>query len=207
MHALRLLNTVVLCAGVLFGVEMHLSAALASVGANGHWPSHQRELVVVDRTGQKSWQEATRWAVQQWQQAGADVRMSWTTEPGPCEPDGERISVCLSTAAELGDQAIPGVQGLVDPQVDQMQHTEASTIQVCSDCRVDGRRRRVIATHELGHVLGLQHSERKTSVMYHTGGSQSPDPEDLADLRAIYAHTDPPPRCGVFNLRIGGVCL
>lgn len=207
LRQLGVVNMVLLCSGVLFAMELHLTTAAASLSLAGHWPSHQRDLVVVDQTGQKAWQDATKWAVARWRSVGADVTLEWSTGSGPCEPEGGRIPVCLASAFELEERAIPGVQGLVDPKIDLSDHTEETVVLVCSDCRIDAARRRVIATHEIGHALGLQHSARRTSVMFHTGGSPSPDSADAEELRAIYAHSDPPPRCGVLNIRLGGVCI
>ena len=56
---------------------------------------------------------------------------------------------------------------------------------VCSDCEIDQDRMTVIATHELGHALGLAHSPDPDSVMYYLGGSTQPDARDYQVLRLL----------------------
>ena len=205
VRQLSLVNAVLCCAAVVFALELQLESAVAALGETGHWPSGRRDVTVVDRTGSRGWREATRWAVEQWNAAGADVRLVWASGAGPCEPGEAGIGVCLGTQADIGP-GIEGLQGLADPTVERDLHTSAVTVLLCSDCRVDAARRRVIATHELGHALGLEHTERPTSVMYHTGGSATPDAADRQVLRYLYAHVDEGP-CGLLGLRLGPACI
>ena len=204
LRQLSAVNAVLCCAAVVFAFQLRLESAVAALGEAGHWPSSHRRVQLVDRTGSRGWQDATRWAVQQWNGAGAGVQLVWTAGEGPCD-DTPGIGVCLGPQAEIGT-GIEGLQGLADPKVDRHLHTSTVRVLMCSDCGVDAARRRVIATHEIGHALGLEHNDRRTSVMYHTGGSARPDPLDVQSLRDAYAHTDRD-GCGLVGLRIGGLCI
>lgn len=190
---------------------VRLSTAMALVDKPlGHWRSGERTLTVVDRTGDPAWEQASRWAVARWNEAGADVHLRWSSGNGVCVPGGTRIGVCGRSYASLqriGFTDVQGIQGIANPDLETaVEHNQGGVVEVCSDCPIDEVRRQVIATHEIGHTLGLLHTNRRTSVMYHAG-SPRPDAGDYAALRSLYAHDDPPADCGVFNLHLGNLCL
>lgn len=188
---LTLLNAVVLAFALLEALVFHrLDATVASLGQTGHWSSGQRDLVIVDKTGDRRWQQATQWAVARWNEAGAGVRLSWEAGRGPCRPEGVRIAVCLRSSEELRRQGPPRAEGLAKPQLGDNSHIDGATVLVCSDCGLDLSRRRVVATHEVGHTLGLHHSGDLGALMSNQGGSEYPDRRAYATLRAIYAHED-----------------
>ena len=178
-----------------------------------HWSSDERgSLTVVDRTGDRAWNDATRAAVDAWNRAsgGTGLRLTWSKGTGPCEADRTRISICQEPHQSLGDEIHDNREGLADLRLgpDRSQaHIGGTTIAVCSNCQLQPARRRVIAVHELGHSLGLEHVAQRTSVMFPSGGPEKPSPEDIAALRRLYAHEDTQDRCGVFNLRLGPLCL
>ncbi len=207
LQHLQWVNNAVLLLGVLSAAVFRLDAAVAELPRPGHWPTHRRQVVVVDRTADRGWQQATRWAVDRWNEVGAGVRLRWSGGAGDCAPDDGSITVCTRSRLALTRQGNPGMEGLTTPILEEGRHTRAVRVLVCADCRLDAARRRVVATHELGHALGLAHNPSVRSVMYRAGGSEVPDAADARALRAMYAHHDAPSRCGVLHLRLGPVCL
>ncbi|CAN5855734.1 hypothetical protein BH23ACT1_BH23ACT1_02510 [soil metagenome] len=184
----RLANVVVFA--LAFAVALvRIVPAVAGERPFGHWPSGQRDLVVVDRTGDPAWHQATRHAVEVWNRAGADLRLTWEEGSGDCEHDGPRISVC--TVSEESLDGIVQFQGLADQQTNDEAHATGAFLEVCVDCGLNDVLRRVVATHELGHALGLPHNDRIGSVVYPIGGTDQPDEDDYAELRRLHAHPDP----------------
>ncbi|CAN5231750.1 hypothetical protein BH18ACT4_BH18ACT4_01180 [soil metagenome] len=184
----RLANCLVLAAAFAIVLSRWLPASATESVMISHWSSGQRDLVIVDHTGQMAWQQATRTAVAEWNAAGSDVHLTWEAGDGVCDEDGARIAFCLVEGTEL--VGFVDYQGLTTQSGSDDGHADGAVVEACSDCRLDEFERQIVATHEIGHALGLPHNDRITSVMFPNGGTGEPDIQDAAALRRLYAHDD-----------------
>ncbi len=184
----RLVNCIVLAAGVAVVLSRIVPVEAAEARLD-HWPSGSRALVIVDQTGDPAWQQATQHAVQEWNRAGAGVRLGWAIGTGSCEPDGVNIGICQTPGDEL--EGFVDYQGLTTQGHGDDGHADEAIIEVCGDCRLGVSERRVVVTHEIGHALGLTHNQRLGSIMFPSGGTDRLDAGDVVALRRLYAHDDP----------------
>lgn len=211
-RAVRLANAVLFITAVGLTLDHSVSSALTRITGDPHWAVAGQPLEVVDKTADPAWHTANQRAVAAWNGAvaGTGFSITWRAATGPCEPEPGRIVVCGASSDALDDDLQLSRQGVARIEIgdDRTQaHIDVATVLVCADCRLSTARRRVVATHELGHALGLPHTTRLGSVMYPTGGPDMPDAVDVVGMRAIYGHADTVDRCGFFDARVGPLCF
>ncbi len=189
---------------VLPGVLCSVIAVLLSIGAfvvltakggrpigiydNGigdHWPPNHRNLTIVDRTGEPSWHQAISDAVGTWAAGGSAINFTVATAGGDCVQRRDHIEICQASTDSISGQGLAGEQGLFVPFLGRSNDYKSAILLVCANCELDQDRMTVIATHELGHALGLAHSPDPDSVMYYLGGSTQPDARDYQVLRSL----------------------
>jgi Matrixin len=154
-------------------------------GIGDHWAAADRNLTIVDRSGDPAWHHAILAAVATWTAGGSALRLTLTTAAGPCAQQRDHIEYCQATSGAIDKQGSDGDQGLFVPEDERGHRYKSAILLVCSDCDIDATRMTIIATHELGHALGLAHSPDPGSVMYFSGGSTQPDARDYQTLRQL----------------------
>ena len=161
-------------------------------GIGDRWPPSHHDLTIVDRTGDAGWHTAIAAAKATWDLAGDDLRLTITAGTGACQQARDHIEICQEPLSAIAQHGLPGEEGLFQPKVAPGHEYRSAIILVCADCSADQDRQVVIATHEIGHAVGLAHNPDPGSVMSPWGGSPAPDARDYQILRSLEGPSGPP---------------
>jgi hypothetical protein len=154
-----------------------------------HWSIGARLLRIEDRTGDPRWAVAAAHAVQGWDGIGADITLHFAGDPsfsGGCTFHDTTVSICRA-------QLPAGTLALTSIVLDGTGHIAGAFIRVNGYRAMSDGQEQSILCHELGHVVGLDHSpDVGTSCLTtsRTSFPSGPDQRDASILRASYAAQD-----------------
>ncbi|GAC1310043.1 MAG: hypothetical protein NVSMB16_06620 [Acidimicrobiales bacterium] len=183
----RAVGRVIAAAVGLVMVSQAAPAAIwrAEAAPQRRWPVGSRSLRIEDRTGDARWRIAAIHAVDGWNAQGAGIRLTYTSTPsfsGGCGDHGTTVSLCRNHLSG-------GTLAVTTYRATSSGTMKSAFVEVNADRSPSDDEQQSILCHELGHVLGMDHSPDSLTSCLGTDANTfplSPDDRDARILRSMY---------------------
>jgi hypothetical protein len=153
----------------LVGPSLILAACIALITTGCHARTGNTYRVIIDPNFSAENQELARSAVATWRSALGDELNIWSVEVGECHASGSpgrELCIHASTGAWLTSQFSYNVPGVHDYALTWRDVDNDSADTYVAVDLISGQSLQRSVTHELGHAMGLQHTQPGTLMFW-----------------------------------------